>query len=111
MKTISTLTASLLVIAFFQASANENIGKTSIKTPSPIATTPDDVNTKEIENLKNSFTFRLPNIPELNLEDVNMKEIELLKVSAPEIVWGTPSDVDTAELESLKTTDAQERKF
>ena len=49
--------------------------------------------------------------PEIKHAYVRMKEIELLKVSAPEMVWGTPSDVNTDELESLKTTDAQERKF
>ncbi|WP_139125842.1 hypothetical protein [Arcticibacter eurypsychrophilus] len=123
MKTISTLTVALLIITSFHASANENKGKTSISLPSPIVTSPEDVNTKELEelksdftfrltnnpelnqedlnvkeleNLKSSFTFRLPSITELNQEDLDIKEIEQLKVQAPEMVWGSPSDIDTA---------------
>ena len=138
MKTISTLTAAFLIIASFHVSANENKGKIRITTPSPVVTTPEDVNTKEIEELKNTaifrlpdftalnqedvnaneieglknnLTFRLPNIPALNHEDLDIKEIEQLKVQAPEMAWGLPSDVDTAELESLIATDTQETKF
>lgn len=111
MKTLSTLATALLIIASFHASANENKGKASIHSPSPIVTTPEDVNVKELENLKNSATFRLPRIPELNQKDLDTKEIEQLKVQAPEMVWGSPSDIDKAELESLKTTDSQERKL
>jgi hypothetical protein len=111
MKAISTLIASVLVIASFQASANENKGKTSIKTPSPTEYAPEDVNTVELEKLKSTYTFRLPNIPEINQADVDVKEMEQLKVLAPEMTWGNPSDVDTDQLETLKTTDAQERKF
>ncbi|EOR94668.1 hypothetical protein ADIARSV_2266 [Arcticibacter svalbardensis MN12-7] len=129
MKTISTLTAALLIIASFHASANENIGKSSINLPSPIVATaedvnakeleelksnvnfllpsipeltPEDVDAKELEELKSNVNFLLPSIPELNQEDLDIKEIEQLRVQAPEMVWRSPSDVDTAQLESLK---------
>lgn len=103
MKTLSTLSTALLLVASLTLSASEN-GKTkSINAPEMEIGTPDDINKSEVEKLKFKIDFKMPAVNLFNAADVDTLELEQLKVQAPEMIYGSADDINQSEIEALKT--------
>ena len=114
MKTLTTLTAALLIIISFGAMADDSTGTamTTKKTvAAPVFTwgSPEDLNSKTVEQLK-YLPVVAPAMEWGTPEDLNETELQALKVKAdvslnqPAFSWGSVEDLDLKTVNVLKTS-------
>ena len=112
MKTLTTLTAALLIIISFGAMADDSTGtlrepKKTIAAPACTWGSPEDLNTKTVEQLK-YLPDAAPAMEWGTPEDLNEAELQTLKVRAnvalnlPAFSWGSPEDLDMQTVNGLK---------
>lgn len=112
MKTLKSLTAALLIFIAFSAMADDATGtpvaKTFISAPAFTWGSPQDLNTRTVEQLK-YLPVLAPAIVWGSSEDLNEADLQVLKVRDnasvpfPAFNWGSPEDLEEKSLESLKT--------
>lgn len=112
MKTLKSLTAALLIFIAFSAMADDSTGtpvaKRNIPAPAFTWGSPEDLNTRTVEQLKYLPVFA-PAMVWGSPEDLNEADLQVLKVrdnvsvAFPAFSWGSPEDLEEKTLESLKT--------
>jgi tRNA pseudouridine-54 N-methylase len=115
METVKHLLVALLIFLSFYTFANDGRKEASsetIKAPAFVLGNPDEINTTEIEALKEinpAKTVQAPAIDFGTPEDINAVDVEALKEIAPEIVikapafvTGSPEDLNLKDIEQLK---------
>ncbi|WP_146198773.1 hypothetical protein [Pararcticibacter amylolyticus] len=110
MKTLATLTAAVLFVTVFTASADERremkseTTAVSIKAPAFEFGSPSDLSDMEIEKLKRSM-FKAPAFVWGDPEEVNAPArttAEVKAINAPAFEWGTTDDINNRDIEFLK---------
>ncbi len=110
MKTLATLTAAVLFVTVFTASADERremkseTTAVSIKAPAFEFGSPSDLRDMEIEKLKR-FMFKAPAFIWGNPEEVDApvrKTTEVRAINAPVFEWGTTEDLNNRDIEFLR---------
>ncbi|RXF70187.1 hypothetical protein [Arcticibacter tournemirensis] len=112
MKTLTTITAAVLLASVFAASADERTElksettAVSIKAPVFEFGSPEDVNYSDVEKLK-TISFRAPEFVWGSPEDSDLSELKNIKTAtrvlqAPAFEWGSPEDVNTVDVRLLK---------
>ena len=109
---IAVATLLLLSIGTFAAPTEDTDALTKLP-KHEISIDPNDLNTKEIEalkNLKKTTPVRaslpaviLPDATDYNVTDIeNLKEINCVRI-LPELKFGSPDDIDHDDIEALRS--------
>lgn len=109
MKTFASLTAAFLMFLSVGVLANTRPDKKTVNAPAFTWGSPEDLNTAEVERLKNRpAAVNQPQFSWGSPEDLKGADLEILKVVSvvtlplPEIVIGSADDLDDAEVARLK---------